>query len=60
MMLIIVMEENEITTITIKKGTRDRLLEIGRFQESWDDLLNRLIDNMEDKKIETILESKTE
>lgn len=34
----------DITTIQIRKATRDRLLEIGRKKETYDALINRLID----------------
>jgi predicted CopG family antitoxin len=33
-----------ITTIQVRKETRERLLEIGRKKETYDDLINRLID----------------
>ncbi len=33
-----------ITTIQLSKRTRDRLLEFGKKRETYDDLLNRLID----------------
>jgi hypothetical protein len=33
-----------ITTIQLKKNTRERLLEIGMKKETYDDLINRLID----------------
>ena len=34
-----------LTTIPIKKNTRDKLREFAKKSESWDDLLNRLYDN---------------
>jgi hypothetical protein len=34
----------DITTIQIRKATRDRLLEIGMKKETYDELINRLID----------------
>jgi hypothetical protein len=34
----------DITTIQIRKATRNRLLEIGRKKETYDELINRLID----------------
>lgn len=34
----------DITTIQVRKATRDRLLEIGRKKETYDELINRLID----------------
>ncbi|MEE9564723.1 MAG: hypothetical protein V3V63_03335 [Candidatus Hydrothermarchaeaceae archaeon] len=33
-----------ITTIQLDKKTRDKLLEIGKKKETYDDLVNRLID----------------
>jgi hypothetical protein len=33
-----------ITTIQLQKKTRERLLEIGMKKETYDDLINRLID----------------
>jgi len=37
------------TTIRIKKPTKKRLEKIGKFNESYDDLINRLIDENEKK-----------
>ena len=37
----------EITTIPLTKRTRDRLRAIGRKGESYDALLNRMMDTME-------------
>jgi len=34
----------DITTIQLSKNTRERLLEIGMKKETYDDLINRLID----------------
>ena len=34
----------DITTIQLAKSTRERLLEIGMKKETYDDLINRLID----------------
>ncbi len=34
----------DITTIQLDKSTRERLLEIGMKKETYDDLINRLID----------------
>jgi len=34
----------DITTIQLDKKTRERLLEIGMKKETYDDLINRLID----------------
>ncbi len=33
-----------ITTIQLKKATRERLLEVGMKKETYDDLINRLVD----------------
>ena len=33
-----------ITTIQLTKKTRDKLLEVGKKRETYDDLINRLID----------------
>ena len=42
----------EITTIPIKKETRDALLQIGTKAETWDDLINRLVkESKEQEKI---------
>lgn len=38
------MAKGDYTTIMIAKTTRLRLLQYGKFQESYDDLLNRLMD----------------
>jgi len=38
----------KITTITVRKGTKVRLQRLGRFGETWDTLLNRLIDELEE------------
>lgn len=41
------------TTIQLEEETRDRLLKVGRKEETYDDLLNRLVDLVEDKKCAT-------
>lgn len=43
-------EESDITTITLKKKTKSRLEAIGEFKESYDDLINRILDIFEFKK----------
>lgn len=43
------MSENELTTISIKKGTRDRLKQYGIKGTSWDKLLNDLMDEKENE-----------
>jgi len=40
------MSENEMTTIAVKTATRDRLADICRKDQSYDELLNILIDMM--------------
>ena len=35
------------TTINLKKQTIDRLKKFGEFQESWDGVINRLLDLVE-------------
>jgi len=35
---------SDITTIQVKKNTRDRLVEIGRKKETYDDIINKLVD----------------
>lgn len=42
----------DLTTIPIQKGTRDRLRGIGRKGESWDALLNRMLDERERRPVE--------
>lgn len=42
----------DLTTIPIQKRTRDRLRAIGRKGESWDALLNRLMDEREGRPVE--------
>lgn len=42
----------DITTIPLTKTTRDRLRAMGRKGESYDTLLNRLIDGYEGKVVE--------
>ena len=37
--------ENDITVIRVRKETRDRLAEIGKKKETYDDIICRLIDN---------------
>jgi hypothetical protein len=38
------------TTIPCDTKTRDRLKKLGRKDESWDDLLNRIADKLESEK----------
>ncbi len=44
----------DITTIQVMKNTRDRLLEIGMKKETYDDLINRLIDFYESINKESV------
>ncbi|WP_334168699.1 hypothetical protein [Phocaeicola paurosaccharolyticus] len=44
--------KEEDTTIPIKKVTRERLGTIGNKNETWDKLLNRLMDELENKEVE--------
>lgn len=37
----------EITSLKVKKATRDRLAKIGAKAETFDDIINRLIDSCE-------------
>jgi len=41
------------TTIGIKKSTQDRLREYGRFYESYDTIVQRLLDNTKLRKYRT-------
>ncbi len=37
--------ENDITVIRVRKTTRDRLAELGKKKETYDDIICRLIEN---------------
>ena len=41
------MDDPEYTTLTIRKETKEKLRKYGAFGESWDQLLNRLIEKFE-------------
>ena len=43
------------TTINLKNETIRRLRKLGKFSESWDDLINRLLDLVEvqERKVDT-------
>lgn len=43
-------DENGITTITLKRDTKERLNKHVQYPDSMDDTLNRLLDTLEDKK----------
>lgn len=42
----------DLTTIPLKKATRDRLRNLGRKGESYDDLLHRLMDAFERRVVD--------
>ena len=44
---------DEMTTIPLKKGTRDLLKEVGKKTETYDDLILRLIDVLKKKDAES-------
>ena len=46
--------ENENTTIWISKSTKARLDSLGTFKESYDDLISRLVENFDNKRIEEL------
>ena len=37
-------EDDQITTLRVRKSTRDRLRELGKKDDSYDDIINRLIE----------------
>ena len=41
---------SDLTTIPVQKPTRDRLKKFGYKGETWDELVNRLLDEMEERK----------
>jgi hypothetical protein len=43
------MSDEELTTISLTKGTRDRLKTYGMKGMSWDKLLNELMDQLDDE-----------
>ena len=43
-------EKDELTTIPIKKGIRDRMKELGRMNETYSDFIERLLDVYEKEK----------
>jgi hypothetical protein len=45
-------------TIPVKPKTKERLKALGNFDENWDDLLNKLADTYEEKRMENLLNSK--
>jgi len=45
------MSDEDLTTISLKKGTRDRLKKYGAKGESWDELVNRILDEKEGKEL---------
>jgi hypothetical protein len=47
LVVIVPMEKNtekELTTISIKRSTKDRLMEFGKKGDTYDDILNRVMD----------------
>lgn len=44
------MSDNGITTISMKFKTKERLSAFGRYDESADDLINRLLDTIDECK----------
>lgn len=42
----------EDTTLPLKKGTKERLGTFGNKNESWDKLLNRLMDEIKNAKLQ--------
>lgn len=44
------MSEMSYVNLKIKRPTRERLKEFGRYKDSYDDILNRLMDHEEEKK----------
>jgi hypothetical protein len=48
------MAENDGTTIWISRHTKERMDAVGKFQESYDELLNRILDIFEIKKIDEL------
>ena len=44
------MTEMKYVNLKIKRPTRERLKEFGRYKDSYDDILNRLMDHEEEKK----------
>ena len=41
------MNENDLTTINIKQNTKDRFFALGRYGESQDEILKRILDIVE-------------
>ena len=39
--------DNEMTTIWLTKNTKDRFFAVGRYGESQDDIMNRILDIVE-------------
>ena len=39
--------DNNITTISIRESTKERLFKFKKFKEDWDVLLNRIMDSFE-------------
>ena len=43
------MSEMEYVNLKIRRPTRERLKEFGRYKDSYDDILNRLMDHEEER-----------
>ena len=52
--------EDDITTMTIKKNTKERFDALGKKNESSNDLLNRVLDVAEKRMIRQIIKEKSE
>ena len=39
-----------ITTISVAEETKNRLASYGQFSETWDELINKVLDTLEEKK----------
>jgi hypothetical protein len=44
------MSDEDLTTISLKKKTRNRLKKEGGKGESWDELINRILDEREKRR----------
>jgi len=53
------MEENEITTIRINKNVKDRLDSFGNKGDSYEDIIKRLMDIAEEKRMDFLIGEKS-
>ena len=44
------MDDPEYTTLSIRKETKKRLKRYGSFGESWDQLINRILDEIDKRR----------